>query len=479
LPPIEILDPQNIGEVDMSKLPPILFVFAGLGLLGGWQWITHSSSSANNTGLLVSGERSLSQTGLSPAKNSAINSFVNKDWNGAIEKFSQSLQSQPNDPESAIYRQNALIAQQEMIAIIAVVPISSNPNVANEILRGVAMGQIEINQNGGIGGKKLKVYISDDANDAEKAISIAKVVATKTDILAVVGSNASGPSLAAAKIYQQAGVVMISPTASTTELSNFGNYIFRTVPPAAVNAHKLAEYSFKVAKKTKVAICVDETSPDNASFSNSYRSEFLALGGSIISTNCKLGQSSFNASDTMSTIVQSGADSILIAPHIERLPQATDLIRANRQRLTLFATPSMNTNITLELGGKEVVGMALPALWHPDLPEAQRFAGQMEKLWGGKVNWRSAMAYDAVVAIGAGGKGCVNQENISAAHTCLATQLRSPSFGIVGAGQSLRFNGKGDRDMEAIMLKVAGSGVNRAFQLQISQAPVAIKKEIK
>ncbi len=67
----------------------------------------------------------------------------------------------------------------------------------------------------------------------------------------------------------------------------------------------------------------------------------------------------------------------------------------------------MNTTATLDLGGKESFGIVLPTLWHPDLPEAQKFAGQMKKLWGGKVNWRSATAYDAMIAINAGGKTCV------------------------------------------------------------------------
>jgi branched-chain amino acid transport system substrate-binding protein len=456
----------------MSKIPPILFVFAGLGLIASWQLFVNTPSNGSAE-TLVSGERSLLSTGLSPVKSEAMAAFANKDWPRAAEKFGQSLQAQANDPESSIYRQNALITRQESISIVAVVPMSTNPNVANEILRGVATGQIEINQNGGIGGKKLKVYIADDGNEAKQAVSIAQVVITKPDILAVVGSNASTPSVAAAKVYQQAGMVMISPTSATAELSGFGNYIFRTVPPAEITARKLAEYSFKVAKKTKTAICVDESSPDNASFSNSYRSELLALGGSVIPTSCKLGQSNFSASAEMESIIKSGADSIMIAPHIERLPQATDLIRANRQRLVLFGSQSMNTSITLELGGKESVGMALPVLWHPDLPEAQKFASQMEKLWGGKINWRSATAYDATVAINAGGKTCVREADIAMIHTCLAKQLRSPSFGLVGSGQSLRFNSKGDREMEAMIIKVADQGANRSFQLQSSQLPVA------
>jgi branched-chain amino acid transport system substrate-binding protein len=460
----------------MPKLPPVLFVFVGLGLFCGWQFMSNRLG-AGGSEVLVSGERSIADTGMSPAKKEAITAFANKDWTRAAEKFGQSLQSNSNDPESAIYRQNALIAQQPSIGIVTVVPMSNNPNVANEILRGVAMGQIEINQNGGIGGKKLKVYIADDANEAKQATSIAELVITKPDILAVVGSNASSPSLAAAKIYQQAGMVMMSPTSATPALSGFGNYIFRAVPPAAVTARKLAEYGFKVAKKTKTAICVDETSPDNAAFANSYRSELLALGGSVVSTKCKLGQSNFSASAEMEAIINSGADSIMIAPHVDRLPQATDLVRANRQRLALFGSQSMNTSVTLDLGGKESLGMALPALWHPDLPEARRFASQMEKLWGGKVNWRSATAYDAMIAINAGGKTCVREADMGAAHNCLAKQLRSPSFGLVGSGQSLRFNSKGDRDMEAVIIKVASQGVNRSFQLQTNSPAVAVKPE--
>ena len=110
---------------------------------------------------------------------------------------------------------------------------------------------------------------------------------------------------------------------------------------------------------------------------------------------------------------------------------------------------------------------------------AKRFAGQMEKLWGGKVNWRSAMAYDATIAINAGGKTCVLEAEIEASRACLAQQLRSPSFGLVGSGQSLRFNGKGDRDMQAVMIKVANQGVNRFFQLQNSSLPVAAKPKDK
>ena len=94
------------------------------------------------------------------------------------------------------------------------------------------------------------------------------------------------------------------------------------------------------------------------------------------------------------------------------------------------------------------------------------------------MNWRSAMTYDAMIAINAGGKSCVHEAEIGVAN-CLTKQFRSPGFGLVGSGQSLRFNGKGDRDMEAIIVKVSGQGVNRSFQLQNSSLPIAAKSGAK
>ncbi|HBY75884.1 MAG TPA: ABC transporter substrate-binding protein, partial [Cyanobacteria bacterium UBA11148] len=45
------------------------------------------------------------------------------------------------------------------------VPMESNLNKAQEILRGVAQAQNEVNRNGGINGMLLKVAIANDEND--------------------------------------------------------------------------------------------------------------------------------------------------------------------------------------------------------------------------------------------------------------------------------------------------------------------------
>lgn len=74
----------------------------------------------------------------------------------------------------------------------------------------------------GIGGKLIQVTIADDSNDANVATRIATAFADDPQILVVVGHNASDASLAAAPIYEERKLVMISPSSSANRLTNFG-----------------------------------------------------------------------------------------------------------------------------------------------------------------------------------------------------------------------------------------------------------------
>ncbi|MCG6136815.1 MAG: ABC transporter substrate-binding protein [Nostoc sp. LLA-1] len=164
-------------------------------------------------------------------KQAGVKAFTNGDCQTAIQKFESYRTANPTDPEALIYLNNAkAIRRGDPLKIAVSVPIGTNQGVAKEMLRGVAQAQDEVNFNGGINGKLLKVAIANDNNDPSEAVQIAKRVGEDTNILAVVGHNSSNASLSAAPVYQQYGLVMMTPTSYAPNLSNVGNYIFRTAP---------------------------------------------------------------------------------------------------------------------------------------------------------------------------------------------------------------------------------------------------------
>ncbi len=403
---------------------------------------------------------SLGQTSLISAhsnalKTAGVQAFARSDFATAITNFQNSLKVNPNDPETLIYLNNSLAAKSgQYLKIGAVVPINSNLNVAEEMLRGVAQAQDEINRLGGIKGKLLQVAIASDENEPNIAQEIASKFVEDQQILAVVGHNASNAAVAAAPVYERGKLVMISPTSFSAKLSGIGKYIFRTTPSIRFVADTLSRYAIKTANKRKLAICVDEKSIDNQSFRDEFQSAFYIDGGNFVKTNCDFSAPDFNANQVISDAISNGADGLVLAPFIDRINKALDLAQANKGRLALFGSSTLCTYQTLQVGQADVNGMVLAVPWHPTTIPGNLFVPNAQKLWRGSVNWRTAMAYDATVAIVTG-----LQHNSTRSE--LQNVLHSSSFLANGATGKIEFLPSGDRNGNAILVQIQPSSQSR------------------
>jgi branched-chain amino acid transport system substrate-binding protein len=447
-----------------KKIPPIVYITSVISLvliaLQVPKWFPGSQPLGSLNPLqpnlrMSTGETLLISADATLEKKRGVIALRDRNFSQADLSFRQSLAKVRNDPETLIYLNN-IKAQDNPITIGVSVPISSNLNVAQEMLRGVAQAQDTINTQGGISGRLLQVAIADDDNNPDQARNIAKAFTQDQRILAVVGHNASNASLAAAPIYQQAGLVMISPTSSSNQLSGLGSYILRTIPSAHLLADQLADHVFNTEKKTKITACFDHNAPDNVDFKDAFIAAFTNRGGEWISIACDFSSPTFNPVTVLQQAMSSGAQGMLVTPHIDRLEPALALARSNQNKLALYSSPTLYTIKTLQLGQSSVANLTLPAVWHPQQPNAQNFNQQAQKLWGGTVNWRTATSYDAVQAIVTGLKTADNRET-------LQQTLRQPQFSAIGAGGSIQFLPSGDRQLKPILVQIRPTAAGYEF----------------
>ena len=441
------------------KLPPIVFV--GLGLLSLWglsklaalfldrpQQSTQQPTGAAPVQERMSwGEKLLITANVTAEKQSGITAFAQQDYAKATREFESALNQRRNDPETLIYLNNARIGKERAVKIAVSVPIGSNLNVAQEMLRGVAQAQDEVNQAGGINGRSLQVEIINDENDSEIVKRVATELVNDSQILAVVGHNASEASLAAAPIYQNGQLIMITPTSATNQLSGFGSYIFRTLPTTRFLADPLAQYAVKTVRKSHVAFCSDSQAPDNITFKDEFTASLIAAGGKLITIDCDLASPSFNPKQAIAQAIRNGAEAVLLTPHIDRLERAISLARSNQSKLVLFSSPTLYTIQTLQSGQSDVNGLTLPVVWHPQMQAATAFTARTSQRWGGKVNWRTATAYDATRALAEG----LKQSNTRSG---LQFVLRHPNFSATGAGEPVKFLPSGDRLSNPALVQV-------------------------
>lgn len=409
------------------------------------------------------------------AKVAGIEAFKNCNFEEAIAKFEAWRETNGNDPEALIYLNNAIVAQnkQPTLKIVASVPLGRNLGIAEEILRGVAQAQKEVNKGDGINGKYLLVEIANDNNDDALVSDLAQEFIEDETIRAVVGHNSSKTSRAAAAKYEQGKLVMVSPTSGQNDLAEqYPNYVFRTVPPAILHAESLANRIYYDESSgdllEKIAICYDSQDPYSDSFQEDFKNRILKLNSdnpnqpqAIISdTDCDLSGEQFDPQEAIDKIKGQGADALLLVASVNTIDEAAKIVKAQGEaqgedRLALFGSNSMYTGKIFEIGEEGLEGMILAVPWHRDAVEDNNsFPDNAFELWGGPVNWSTALAYDATKVIIEGLKKSETREGLQKA-------LKEPNFSFDGATGTVTFDDDGDRQEQLQVLVIIKADYNK------------------
>lgn len=117
----------------------------------------------------------------------------------------------------------------------------------------------KVNANGGINGKKIEILQEDDVCKPEIATNTAtKLVSSGVEV--VLGHICSGATIAAMPIYTDAGILVMSPSATSDELTLSGKYpnFFRTIAPNAAQSPAMIDFAINKLGLKKIAIIHDK-----------------------------------------------------------------------------------------------------------------------------------------------------------------------------------------------------------------------------
>ncbi len=117
----------------------------------------------------------------------------------------------------------------------------------------------DVNARGGVLGRKVELVVEDEACKPELATNVAtKLVSQK--VTAVIGHICSGATKAALRTYKDANIIVISPSATSPELTLSGQYpnFFRTIGSDAMQARLVADFALNSLRFTKFAVIHDK-----------------------------------------------------------------------------------------------------------------------------------------------------------------------------------------------------------------------------
>ena len=111
-------------------------------------------------------------------------------------------------------------AKAQNIPIAVVGPLTgSNAALGEQMKRGAEMAVSDINAKGGVLGKKLDLNIADDACDPKQAVAAANDVVGKK-VVFVAGHYCSSSSIPASAVYNEAGVLQMTPASTNPALTD-------------------------------------------------------------------------------------------------------------------------------------------------------------------------------------------------------------------------------------------------------------------
>jgi len=216
-----------------------------------------------------------------------------------------------------------------------------------------------INAEGGVlGGRKLELVSYDDAGDAEKARTFAKRLIEQDKVDVIVGGSATGTTMAAVPIAEQAGIPFISLAGAVTIIEPTKKWVFKTPHTDRMACEKIF-VDAQSRKLTKLAMI-----SGTGGFDKSMRAECLK-------TAAKYGvefvaDETYGASDTdmtaqLTKIKSSGAQAVLNAGFGQGPAIVTRNYRQVGLAMPLYQSHGVASREYIKLSGPAAEGVRLPA----------------------------------------------------------------------------------------------------------------------
>jgi branched-chain amino acid transport system substrate-binding protein len=269
--------------------------------------------------------------------------------------------------------------------------------------RGLAMRQAaelavdEVNAAGGVGGRRLALRVMDDSGSEDVAVRVATALRDDPAVVGVIGHLTSTTSLVAIRVYGAGArpVAMISPSASSPDLSGINPWFLRVCPSDLSHGPDLARFA-RLRMNAGRAAVIYINNDYGRGVRKSFSAEFTRLGGRVIEEDPYTPATSSLEPYLSRIRQQGGVDVVMLAAERPGAELALREMAALGVRWPVMGGDALTG---IEADGKLAEGVHISSAYLPDRPgerNAQFVAAYGRAYPGQRPDHRGAGAYDIV-----------------------------------------------------------------------------------
>jgi branched-chain amino acid transport system substrate-binding protein len=269
-------------------------------------------------------------------------------------------------------------------------------NFGQSAINGVLMATDQVNQAGGINGRRIDVVITDDKGSPEEAARLTAKLIDHDKVVAIIAGGTSGNSRAAAPRAQSSHVPLISPSSTDPAVTLVGDYIFRACFVDEFQGEVMASFAFNSLKAQKAAVLYDFNSPYGRGLTNFFQTSFKRLGGRIVNEQTYTqGDADFKGQ--LSSIKASEPDVIYIPGYYGDVTLIAKQARQLGLTQPLLGTDGWDAPELWQLGGDALNGSYISTHYSVDdpSPAIRSFVDEYLRRYGNLApDAHAALAYD-------------------------------------------------------------------------------------
>lgn len=244
--------------------------------------------------------------------------------------------------------------------IAASVPLQGNlMQYGTSYRNAIELAVEDFNAAGGLNGEPVVLKVFDDKGDQKEAINIANNVIENKDIFTVIGSYGSSVSMAAAPVYQDAQMPMISPNTSHPDYPGIGNMMVPLSCKSEVIFGGITEMLFEKFGACNLAIIYQNTDVGITTM-EVVRDTFTKLGGTVCAAETFVPGQTKDFSPLLSKIKSTQPQlMLLVAEYSDGAAIVHQTKQLGMDDVQLVGIGNVFKQEFLDIAGREADGMLL------------------------------------------------------------------------------------------------------------------------
>jgi branched-chain amino acid transport system substrate-binding protein len=215
----------------------------------------------------------------------------------------------------------------------------------------------KVNAAGGVLGKKVELVVEDDQCNPEVATNTAtKLISNNVDV--VLGHICSGATKAAMGIYKDSKIIVMSPSATNSGLTQSGDYpnFYRTIASDDAQARLEVDFALGVLKLKKIAVLHDKGDYGKglAEFAKSFI-EKDSRGEVVLYEGITTGAVDYSA--VVKKIKRSGAEAVIFGGYHPEASKIVSQMRKKRMKIIFISGDGVKDDTFIKVAKKYAEGV--------------------------------------------------------------------------------------------------------------------------